>query len=90
MRYQSTLARRIRLSFESIWRILQTNERVVPMLVVVLLLPAIIAIGVFYAYANLLQRMLDKRQTRDQKRLCALLTFLFVAALMFCMVAIQG
>lgn len=60
------------------------------MLMVILFLPAILAIGVFYAYANLFQKMLEKRQTRDQKRLCAMLTFLFVAALMFCMVAIQG
>ena len=60
------------------------------MLLVILFSPAILAIGVFYAYANLLQKMLEKRQTRDQKRLCAMLTFLFVAALMFCIVAIQG
>ena len=58
------------------------------MLIVILFLPAILAIGVFYAYANLIQKMLDKRQTRDQKRLCATLTFLFVVAFMFSMLAI--
>lgn len=60
------------------------------MIFVVLFLPAILAVCVFYSYANLIQKMIEKRQTRDQKRLCASLTFLFIATLMYCILAIQG
>lgn len=60
------------------------------MLIIIIFLPALLAICLFYAYVNLIQKMIDKRQTRDQKRLCAALTFLFVAVLMFCILMILG